>query len=215
MRRFEVRVVGAILLIAVGILVLLQNLGILAGGLALLWALLFGAGGVVFLYVFITDRTNWWAIIPGFVLPSIAAIIALDQFAPQISESWGGALVLGGIGLAFWVVYLTNREHWWAVIPGGVLLTTALITGLSSAFEGVETGGVFLMGLGLTFGLLSLIRTPEGRMKWALIPAAVLLVIGLLITAATASLLNYLLPVALILVGLYVIARVLLPRRGE
>jgi len=52
-------------------------------------------------------------------------------------------------------------------------------------------------------------------MKWALIPAAVLLIIGLLIAAATASLLNYLWPVALILVGLYVIVRVLLPRRGE
>ena len=215
MRRFEVRVVGAILLIAVGILVLLQNLGILAGGLALLWALLFGAGGVVFLYVFITDRTNWWAIIPGFVLPSIAAIIALDQFAPAISGSWGGTLVLGGIGLAFWVVYLTNREHWWAVIPGGVLVTLALVTGISSVLEGVEMGGVFLIGLGVTFGLLSLMRTPEGRIKWALIPAGVLLVVGLLVTAATASLLQYLWPAALILVGLYVILRILLPRRGQ
>jgi hypothetical protein len=216
MGRFEVRVVGGILLIAAGILVLLQNLGILGGGLALLWALLFGTGGAVFLYVFLTDRAAWWwAVIPGFALLSIGAIIALDQLAPRIGGSWGGVLVLGSIALAFWVIYITNRENWWAVIPGGVLLTTALITGLSSAFEGVEMGGVFLMGLGLTFGLLSLVRTPEGRMKWALIPAAVLLIIGLTITAATASLLNYLWPVALILVGLYVIARVLLPRRGE
>ena len=215
MRRFEVRVVGAILLIAVGILVLLQNLGVLAVDLALLWALLFGAGGVVFLYVFLTDRTNWWAIIPGFVLLSIAAIIALDQFAPQISESWGGALVLGGIGLAFWVVYLTSRENWWAVIPGGVMVTLALVTAISSVVEGVEMGGVFLIGLGLTFGLLSLLRTPEGHMKWALIPAGVLLVVGLLVTAATASLLQYLWPVALILIGLYVILRILLPRRGQ
>lgn len=215
MGRFEVRVVGGILLIAAGILVLLQNLGILGGGLALLWALLFGAGGAVFLYVFLTDRAGWWwAVIPGFALLSIGAIIALDRLAPRIGGNWDGVLVLGSIALAFWVIYLTNRENWWAVIPGGVLLTTALITGLS-AFAGIETGGVFLMGLGLTFGLLSLIRTPEGRMKWALIPAAVLLIIGMLVTAATVSLLNYLWPVALILVGLYVIARVLLPRRDE
>jgi hypothetical protein len=216
MGRFEVRVVGGILLIAAGILFLLQNLGILGGGLALLWALLFGTGGAVFLYVFLTDHAAWWwAVIPGFALLSIGAIIALDRLAPRIGGNWGGVLVLGSIALAFWVIYLTNRENWWAVIPGGVLLTTALITGLSSAFEGIETGGVFLMGLGLTFGLLSLIRTPEGRMKWALIPAAVLLIIGMLVTAATVSLLAYLWPVALILVGLYVIARVLLPRRGE
>ncbi|MCK4316931.1 MAG: hypothetical protein KAX24_14280, partial [Anaerolineae bacterium] len=154
MRRFEVHVVGGILLIAAGALFLLQNLGVLVIG-AYLWPFLFGAGGLVFLYVFLTNRDNWWAIIPGFVLLSLAALIALEQFAPEAEETWGGALFLCGIGAAFWVVYFTKREQWWAVIPGGVLLTIGLVTGLSSVLEGVEMGGVFFLGLGLTFGLLS------------------------------------------------------------
>jgi len=207
MRRFEVRVIGAILLIAAGVLFLLQNFGMLGGGIDLLWALLFGASGLVLAYVFLSDRANWWALIPGFILISLGALIALNQLAPQVGETWGGSLVLVAIGLAFWVIYLTNREHWWAVIPGGVIVTVALVAALDSVLEGVELGGVFMLGLGLTFGLLSLLRTPEGRMKWALVPAAVFLVIGLFITAATEQILGILWPVALILVGLYVIVR--------
>lgn len=214
MRQFQVRIVGGILLIAAGALFLLQNFGIFAVG-DYLWPFLFGAGGLVFLYVFLTDRANWWAIIPGFTLLGLAAMMALNQFVPQVGETWGAALFLGGIGLAFWVVYFTNREHWWAVIPGGVLFTIALVAGLSSILEGIETGGVFFLGLGLTFALLSFLPTPEGRMKWALIPAGVLLVMGLLITAAATAIINYLWPAALILGGLYLLFRAFGFRQSE
>lgn len=213
MKRLDVRAVGGILLIVVGILLLLQGFGILGVVVALIWALIFAAAGLVFLYVFLTDqRANWWAVIPGFALLGIATLIALDQFWPELGDIVGGALFLGGIGLAFWVIYFINRKHWWAVIPGGVLFTLALVVGLESVFEGAEMGGVFLLGLGLTFGLLSLVPTPRGRMRWALIPAAVLLVIGLLITAATTGILEYLWAIALILVGLYLLFRIFRPR---
>jgi hypothetical protein len=206
MKWFDARV-GGVLLIVVGILLLLQNLGILAGLVALTWSLLFGAAGMVFLYVFLTNRTRWWALIPGFALLSLAVLIALDQFLPEIGDVLGGTLFLGGIGLAFWVIYFINREHWWAVIPGGVLFTLALVAGLSPVLEGIETGGVFLLGLGLTFGLLSLLPTPQGRMRWALIPAGVLLAMGLVITTAATGIIKYLWPAALILVGLYLLFR--------
>jgi hypothetical protein len=106
------------------------------------------------------------------------------------------------------VIYLVNRDHWWAVIPGGVLLTLALIAGLSSVMQGIEMGGVFLLGLGLTFALLAFLPTPEGRLTWAIIPAIVLLVTGALITAAAAELINYVWPAALVVGGLYLLYRV-------
>jgi len=208
MKRFDIHTVGAILLIVVGILLLLQNFGILGIVVALVWALIFGIGGLIFLYMFLTERTRyWWAVIPGFGLLGLAALITLDQCLPQVGDVLGGAIFLGGIGLAFWVIYFLNREHWWAVIPGGVMFTVALVAGLDAVFEGAETGGVVLLGIGLTFGLLSLLPTPQGRMRWALIPAAVLLVMGLLITAATTGILEYLWPAALIVVGLYLLFR--------
>ncbi len=214
MKRLEIRVVGAILLIAAGVLFLLQNLGFLGGALSLLWMLVFAAGGAVFLYIFLADQTNWWAIIPGFALLSLAATVALSEFAPESADPWTGTLFLGGIGMGFWAIYLTNREHWWAVIPGGVLITIGVVAGISSFLEGDWAGAVFFLGLGLTFGLLSLLRTPEGRMKWALIPAVVMLVMGLVITFAATEVFRYIWPAALILVGLYLIFRTLISQRS-
>jgi hypothetical protein len=197
-----------VLLIAGGVLFLLDSLGLIAVG-PILWPVLIGFASLAFLFVFATaPQTNWWAAIPGFVLLGLTGTIALDQLAPEIAGEWGGALFLGGIALAFWAIYLVNPEHWWAVIPGGVLLTLALVAGLSSALEGVEMGGIFFFGLGLTFALLALLPTPEGRLTWAIIPAIVLLAMGALITAAAAQLINYIWPVVLILGGLYLLYRV-------
>jgi len=151
MKRLDVRAIGGILLILVGILLLLQNIGILVGVVALIWALIFGVGGLVFLYMFLTNRTQWWAVIPGFALLGLAALIALDEFFPRVGEALGGMIFLGGVGLAFWVIYFVKREQWWAIIPGGTLFTLALVAGLESVFEGAEMGGVFFLGLGLTF----------------------------------------------------------------
>ena len=214
MKLSRVRVIGGILLVLLGVLSLLSNLEIFVGGLDLFWALLFGAGGALFLYVFLTNREHWWAIIPGFVLISIGALLALERFAPEGIGDWGGALVVSGIGLAFWAIYFVKREHWWAIIPGSVMLTIAIIVGFSSSLEkaGIDTGGIFLLGLGLTFGLLAFLPSPQGRMKWALIPAVILLGTGLLITAAAAELLQFVGPAALILVGLYLVFRVFRPR---
>ena len=81
MKRFDARTVntvGAILLIGVGILLLLQNFGILGGVVALIWSLIFAAGGLIFVYMFLTNRTPWWALIPGFTLLGLAALIALE-----------------------------------------------------------------------------------------------------------------------------------------
>jgi hypothetical protein len=208
MKRLDVRAIGGILLIVVGILLLLQNLGVFEVIVALIWALIFAAGGAIFLYMFLTNRANWWAIIPGFALLGIAALIALDELWPQVGGAVGAVLFLGGIGLAFWVIYFQKREFWWAVIPGGVMLTLALVAGLESVFEGAEMGGVFFLGLGLTFGLLYFVPTPHGRMKWARIPAAVLVVMGVLITAAATGGLGYLGGAILILVGLYLLLRI-------
>ncbi len=207
MRRFDVRAIGGILLIIVGILLLLQNIGVFAGIVALIWALIFVAGGLIFLYMFLTNRSQWWAIIPGFALLGLSALIALDELLPSVADILGGMIFLGATGLAFWVIYFLNRERWWAIIPGGVMFTLALVTVVSYVLGGDWAGGAFFVGLGLTFGLLYLVPTPQGRMKWALIPAAVLMVMGVLVTAAATGGLALLAGAALILIGLYVIFR--------
>lgn len=207
MKRLRSRILWGILLVAGGILFLLDSLGIVAVA-SVLWPLIFGVASLVFLAIFATGpQDNWWAAIPGFVLLGLTGTVALDQLAPEVGDTWGGSVFLGGLAVAFWAVYLVNRQNWWAVIPGGVLLTLAVVAGLSEFMEGVEMGGVFFFGLGLTFALLGLLPTSEGRLTWALIPAVVLLVMGALITAAAAELINYVWPAVLVLGGLYLLYR--------
>ncbi len=212
MKEMRVRIMIGLLLVVVGVIYLLQSFGVIGGAVSLIWTVLFATGGLFFLYIYFSERANWWAIIPGFVLLAISAIIGLETFVPIEGDSWLGALFLGSIGTAFWVIYLTNREHWWAIIPGGVLFTLAAVAGLSSMLPGMETGGLFFLGLGLTFGLLAFLPTPKDDTKWALIPAAVMLVMGLIIIFAAVELLNLIWPLGLIAGGLYLIYRVVFHR---
>jgi hypothetical protein len=80
-------------------------------------------------------------------------------------------------------------------------------------FRAGDTGGLVLVGLGLTFGVLHFVPTPQGRLRWAIIPGIVLLVAGLVVSLASASVLKYVWAGALIAVGIYVVARALLPGR--
>ena len=207
MNRVGARVLLGVLLIVAGVLFLLQSLGIV-GFAVIIWPALIGIASLALLFVFLSaPQSNWWAAIPGFILLGVAGIVALDQLAPAVGEIWSGSLFLGSIALAFWMIYLSNPEHWWAVIPGGVLLTLAVVSGLSPVLEGIETGGIFFFGLGLTFALLALLPTPEGRLTWSLIPALVFLIVGVFMTAAATQLINYVWPVLLILGGLYLLFR--------
>jgi len=207
MRELGPRVLWGVLLIAAGVLFLLDSLGAIAVG-AVVWPVIAGAASLAFLFVFVSaPRSNWWAAIPGFVLLGLSGTILLDRLLPAIGEAWGGTLFLGGIGLAFWVVYLVNTQNWWAIIPGGVLFTLAFVAGPWQGVKSPETGSVFFFGLGLTFALLALLPTPQGRLTWALIPAVVLLTMGVLLTAAASELMNYFWPVALVAGGLYLLYR--------
>lgn len=211
MRALESRTAWGFLLVVLGVLFLVQSLGIIPSGLTSLWAAIFGIAGLAFVYVFVVDRARgWWAIIPGFTLLGLAGIMLAEMFAPSGSSPLSGAFFLGMIGLSFWVIYFDNRAFWWAIIPGGTLLTLALIAGLSGIFVGADLGAVFFFGLAATFALLSIVPTPQGNLRWALIPAVVLLILGLVVMASISpfgTYIGYLWPVALILLGLYLLLR--------
>ena len=198
------RLFWGILLILGGVVFLLQNLGYFQLG-DLFWALLFGLGGLFFLSVFFPNRANWWALIPGLTLLSIAVLLVVTRFLPAFAESWGGSIVLGGIGLSFLLIYLLDHNNWWAIIPFGVLETLAIVAGLGSVIPGVATGGIFFLGLGLTFALVALLPSLHGSMWWAWIPAGVLTGMGLLFVVISGQTVGFVLPAALILVGILLI----------
>jgi len=182
MKRFDYRILIGAALILGGVLMLLDKTGVLKGATDLFWAGVLGIAALIFLIGFFSDRSKWWAAIPGFTLLGMAAASLLLG-----KIGWGGLAVMGGIGVGFWAVYLSQPSRWWAIIPGGVLLTLGATSALTEAFKVMDTGGVFFVGLGITFLLVAMLA----KMKWAFIPAAVLLLFGFFLGAPFAGWLEY------------------------
>jgi hypothetical protein len=193
--------IGA-LLVAFGVLFLLQNFGLFGSITNMIWLLIFGAAGLTFLFVFATNQENWWAAIPGFTLLGLAVLIG---FGDRMG-AWGGALFLGGIGLSFWVIYAVRREFWWALIPAGTLSTLAVVAALADRADDMVVGGLLFLGMAATFMLVYFL-TGETRQRWALIPAGILGAIGVLLMLSLGGIVNYVWAFALIAVGVYLLTR--------
>ena len=207
MKHLESALVWGILLIVGGVLLLLQSLGILTQLTGLIWAAIFGVGGLVFVALFLQNsQVRWWAAIPGFALLGLAAVVGTQGLSQSLA-GWGGAIFLGALSVAFWAIYIVNRPLWWAIIPGGVLLTLAIVALIDTLLPAVDTGTIFFLGMGLTFLLVYILPNPVGQMRWAIIPAAVMLVLAVIVGMESYRSLQYLWPVVLILVGGYMVFR--------
>ncbi len=209
MKRFDIRIILGGSLFVLGALMFMDKLGLFArlglqGGVGgLFWGLVLLVFGGMFLTNFAQDlRRNWWAVIPGLTLVGLG----VNAFLPKVMTGWGGAIFLGSIGLSFLIIYISNRAYWWAIIPAGVLLTLAAVSVVDMGDVAIGTGGIFFIGLGLTFLLVAVLPNPVGKMQWAYIPAAVLIAMGALLgNQATTGLTNYIWPVTLVLVGLILV----------
>jgi hypothetical protein len=236
-----VQVVGGLLLIAVGILALFNQLGFLEDLAPAIWALIFAAGGVIFLSVFFSDRrqwwplipgaaliglgltiflatmpggrgelgavalflclsvpflyiyllnrrANWWAVIPGGAMLSLALMILVITLVPD--SSWPASILFLGLGTVFVALYFAEiggrRYNWWTIIPAGALYSLALVI-LVSPVNGELAGGTLFLGLGVTFGVLYLMRARTHETAWAWIPALALLIFGAFIAMTGAG----------------------------
>ncbi len=195
---------GGILILA-GILFLLQQLNILGNAFQYLWLLLMAAGSVVFLWIYFTNSDQWWAVIPGLTLLglTLAGLEGLLNIFP--GSSWSGAVFLGSIGLAFWLVYLRKQEQWWAIIPGGVLVTLAAVTALDNIFGWSEV--VFFLGLGITFFLVALLPSQGQDTRWAYIPAVIMSVLAITLFAPLKTAMLIFWPIVLVGLGIYILIR--------
>lgn len=177
-----------LLLVLGGVLFLLMNFEVIPSGQPLIWAALFGLGGLGFLSYLLTSQAHWWPVIPGLTLLGLSALITVDTLFPALGDTWGPA-----------------------IFPAGPQVTLAVVALVENAFaeraDGDLTGGLFMIGLGLTFGLIYLLPSGDNPQRWALIPSGVLVVMGLLIGAAAADILAYIIPALLILVGAYLLLR--------
>lgn len=174
----------------------------------------FAVGGLIFLLVFITDRKSWWALIPGLALIGLGVLIFLPSVVEsRLADILGTSIFLGMIGLSFWIIYMVDHTNWWAIIPGGALVSVALLVGFENFFSGAV--GLLFGGLAVTFFLVYLLPKPEGRLLWALWPAGALVVVGVLATFGAMGIFAYAFPVMLLLAGGYFVYRAFKNRNTE
>ncbi len=94
----------------------------------LIAAVLFVGLAVAFAHIYLVNRAvHWWAIIPGGFMLVLAVVISLSTSVARIETL--GTVLFVGMGLVFMLLYLLagRRRHWWALIPGGVLVLFGLV----------------------------------------------------------------------------------------
>ena len=77
MKKVDWRIIVGIVLLVIGVITLLQSLGIMdlqGSTWAVVMGAIFAAAGAVFIYVFLVDRKQWWALIPGCSLIGLAGV---------------------------------------------------------------------------------------------------------------------------------------------
>lgn len=178
-------------------------------------AIIFALAGIAFAVDFARDSRNWWAAIPAGALLGLGALIAFVE-GTTAPDEWGAAMLLAGSGLGFAAIYLSNRTHWWALIPGGVLLSVAIIVASVPIVGPGEGIAVVVLGImAAILVVLAFVPIQGRRMLWLLVPAGILgVVAGFLARGAAEALepFNWVSPAALLVVGLVVVLRALSER---
>ncbi len=159
----------------------------LQGGSDLAGAAFFASLAAGFAGVYLVDRRgNWWALIPGGAMATLTALVLLSSVT---SGEWVGAVFFLGLGAVFAGLYFAEidgkRHNWWPLIPAGALTSLAAVVILSTLGAERVAGAALFLGLGLTFGALYLIRSPERPLGWAWIPSVALLGFGFFVLAVS------------------------------
>jgi hypothetical protein len=168
--------------------------------------------GLPFLVIYLRDKSRRWALIPFLVLMVVGTIPLMESF---IAGDIFDILVVLLLAVPFFVVYFWSKQNWWALIPAGVFTSIALGLGIEEFLNVSFPAEIFLGGVGLTFGVLWLLRDKYST-DWAKYPALVMLIIAaiVLVTGGADDIVG---PVVLIAAGVTVLALAYFrkPLKGE
>lgn len=197
---------GSILIVLGGIALLGQFVpGFSVGPLV---AVFFVGGGAVFFTIYLRDHEHWWALIPGYTLMMIGAVIFFGTM--RFPGNFIGMFIMFAIAFPFLYVYIRNRENWWALIPAYTMSSIGGIIALSSVLHGNLMGTYVMFTIALPFFYVYL-RNREHW--WALIPAGIMGLIGIGLLLGTSY--QFVVPAALILLGIFLLGRQVIHDKSE
>ena len=172
---------------------------------AWVWVAILAAAGLGVFGVYLTDRFQWGLLIPAYVLWAVALMVALIELNVLRDESVA-TYVLAAIALPFLVAFLRDRSRWGLLIPAYVLLAVGVMVVLieRGVLSDLLIPSYVLFTIAIPFFVVYA-RNP--KQWWPLIPGGILAVIGLSFLVAEAAV-QYVGPAVLVLVGVWILARV-------
>jgi hypothetical protein len=194
---------------------------ILLGGLLLVdqfvdltdwvWMAALVFSGLVALGFYLSDRSDGWLLLTAYILLVIAGLIALIALN-LLADELVAVYVLLSIALPFLGVFLRDRSQWWALIPAYVLLAVALMNWLMEAgiLSDLLVPGYVMFAIAIPFFVVYGRNTKHW---WALIPAGILSIIGIVFFISEAAL-QYIGAVLLVITGLWILVRVFTRKGG-
>jgi hypothetical protein len=206
-RTVKQAIVLGIFLVFAGILLLLQTFVDLS---AWLWFVLLAVGGLAALVLYLADRSDLAMLITAYVLLAIAGLVGLIMLH-VVRDEGVAVYVLAAVALPFLAVYGRDRRQWWALVPAYVLLALALMIGLMGlGVLGERLVPAYVM-FAIAIPFYAVYAWDRGHW-WALIPAGVMTAVGLFLLVAEAAL-PWLVPMLLILAGVWLLVRMFANRR--
>lgn len=189
-----------------GALWVLQNVGLIPSPRGWPWGLGLGLAGLLLLGLWLRDRAQVAPIPLGVFFLAVGILIVTDDLFPNQPYDWGGPFFFCSIGLGFLLIYRQRRDLWWVLLPAGLMFTLAVVVLLSPLTPGIGPVVVLLVGLAATFAALSFLPGPH-PLRWPLLAALGLALLGISLGAAPGGQLNYLQSALLVVLGVLLVYR--------
>ena len=168
-------VVGG-LLIVFGVLALIETQVDLS---AWVWVAVLAVGGLAVFAIYALDRSEKWLLFTSYAMLAVAGLLTLLTLG-VLGDTSVATFVLFAIALPFLGAFLSNRENWGFLIPAYVLLVIGVMVPLIEL--GVLEDAFIATYVMIVIALPFLAAFLYNRKNWGfLIPAYVLLVIGLMV----------------------------------
>jgi predicted membrane protein len=97
--------------------------------------------------VYLRDRTQWWSLIPAYVLIVIGLMVALIELG-ILTDLLIPGYIMFAIAIPFLAVFARDTDNWWALIPGGVLAFIGIVFFVAeAALQFILPAFLILIGL--------------------------------------------------------------------
>ena len=202
-RSFKPHWIWGGLLVILGTLFLLGQVfpGLGAFLWGVIWAAALGAGGIFMYGIYLSNRKQWWALIPAYVMWVVAGALVIFGMLPFLRGVLIASYVMFATGLPFLYVYIRDNKQWWALIPAYTMCALGMLIPLMPILNGFQIAAAWHLAIAVPF-LYVYLR--NNKHWWALIPGGIMGTISLVFFLIGSI---YLIAVAMIVVGIFLLVR--------